>query len=223
MARSLQFDFAEAGETRKHRWGLGMSRFATVTTLTVIPLLIFANSIMGQPESIYRLPVGMRIRLTVDAEINSKVASVNDTFVAAVAKPVLIRDAVVLPVGTLIEGRVSGVSRAASAGQVGKLDVVFESLRISNSARRIDGVMITRIAAKSSRKFTILSILGGIAAGAVVGAAKSGLGAVVGASVGAGAGAGLALLRTGKDVRIRKGEEFEIELRREVVLPVLDY
>ena len=30
-------------------------------------------------------------------------------------------------------------------------------------------------------------------------------------------------MRKGKDVRIRSGEEFDIELKRELVLPVLDY
>lgn len=224
MARSLQFDFAEAGEMRKHRWGLGMRRFATVTTLTVIPLLIFANSIMGQPESIYRLPVGMRIRLTVDAEINSKVATVNDTFIAAVARPVSVRETVVLPVGTVIEGRVSRVSPASGGGRGGKLDVIFETLKISNETRRIEGVMVTPMRAESSGTVSFLSVLGGVAAGALLGAVShTDNGVLIGAGIGAGAGTSIALLRKGKDVRIRKGEEFEIELKKEVTLPVLDY
>ncbi|MBK6724919.1 MAG: hypothetical protein IPG58_17140 [Acidobacteria bacterium] len=75
----------------------------------------------------------------------------------------------------------------------------------------------------SSNTFSILSILGGAAAGALVGAASSPTGALIGAGVGAGAGTGAALLRKGKDVRIRRGEEFEIELRKPVTLTVLDY
>jgi len=46
---------------------------------------------------------------------------------------------------------------------------------------------------------------------------------LIGAGIGGGVGTAVALLRKGKDVRIRKGEEFEIELRKEVMLPVLDY
>ena len=43
------------------------------------------------------------------------------------------------------------------------------------------------------------------------------------AGIGAGAGTGAALLRKGKNVRIKSDEEFEIRLEKEVVLPVLDY
>lgn len=219
----IAFGIRGRGKRGRMGGGLDMSRFATVTTLTVIPLLIFANSIMAQSESIYRLPAGTRILLTVDAEISSKVATVNDTFVAVLARPVMVRDAIALPVGTKIDGRVSGVLRATSGVQPGKLDLVFENLRISSNAIRIDGVISTRIGDRSSRKFTLLSIFSGIAVGAAVGGAKSGRGAILGAGLGAGAGASVALLRAGKDARIRKGEEFEIELRREAVLPVLDY
>jgi hypothetical protein len=203
-----------------------MYRFAGLTTLTVLSILIFANSYssFGQGDSIYRLPAGTRIRVKLDAEINSRVSSVNDTFLVAVAKPVFIRDTVVLPAGTFIEGRVLSVTRAAAGGQAGKLDVVFETMNISNQMRHIDAAMITPIGARSSRTFSILSILGGVAAGAAIGAASdSNNGTLIGAGVGGGAGTAVAMLRKGKEVRIRKGEEVEIELKKEVVLPVLDY
>jgi len=200
-----------------------MNRFANFTLLASLSLLIFVNSIFGQSESIYRLPAGTRISLTVDAEISSKVASVNDTFIATVTKPLSIREVVVLPAGTILEGRVADVSSAAVGGRDGTLDVVFETMKISNSMRKIQGVMVTQVMADSSRTFNVLTILGGLAAGTSVGAANSRKGALVGAAVGAAAGTGIALLRKGKEVRIRKGEQFEIELKKEVVLPVLDY
>ena len=222
---AIAINFADAASRTGEDGGQFMSRFAAIATFTVSSFLIFANSyaLFGQPDSIYRLPAGTRIRLKLDAEINSKVSSVNDTFIATVAQPVMIRDTVVLPVGTTIEGRVSNVTQAAT-GQGGTLDVVFETLKISNETRRIDGTMITQIMAESSRTFNVLSILGGLAVGAAIGgASNSSSGALIGAAVGAGAGTGIAFLRKGKDVRIRKGEEFEIELKKEVLLPVLDY
>lgn len=201
-----------------------MSRFACLGKL-ILSLLIFANlyALFGQPDSIYRLPARTRIRVKIDLELTSRVASLNDTFIVIVAKPVSVRDMVVLPTGTKIEGRVSGIS-PASGGQGGRLNVVFETLKISNTTRRIDGVMVTPIRAGSSRTFSILSILGGAAAGAALGgASNSGRGALIGAGIGAGVGTGIALSRKGMDVTMRKGEEFEIELKKEVVLPVLDY
>lgn len=192
-----------------------------------VSLLIFANSFSStaQPDSIYRLPAGTRIRLKMDVELSSDVASVNDTFTAKVAKPVMIRDVVVLPVGTVIEGRVASVSRAAAGGQNGKLEPVFESLKIVNTTpRKIEGVLVNKLETRSSSLVNVLSIIGGTVIGAVLGAvSKTDQGALIGAGIGAGLGTGAALLRKGKDVRIRKDEEFEIELRREVMLPVLDY
>lgn len=203
-----------------------MHRFAIDRNITVLSLLIFANSLtlVGQTDTIYRLPAGTRIVLKLDAELTSRVSALNDTFLATVTKPVLIRDTIVLPVGTVIEGRVAGVSPAAGGGRPGKLSVVFETLRISNQTRHIDGVLTKEIVVPSNPGLSFLSILGGAAAGGVLGAAsKTSKGVLIGAGIGAAAGTGIAFLRKGKEARIRKDEEFEIELRKEVLLPVLDY
>ena len=203
-----------------------MYRFAAVIQVTVLVFLIFANSTesAGQPDSIYRLPIGTRIALRLDAELNSGVASVNDTFIAVAAKPVSIRGTVVLPAGATIEGRVARVTRANVGGQNGSLDLTFETLKFADGMRSIEGVMTKPIRAESSRRFTFVSIFGGIAAGAAIGAASgSGRKGLIGAGLGGGAGISVALLRKGKNVRIRKDEEFEIELKKDVMLPVLDY
>lgn len=226
MARPLQFDFADAIRSMPRRGRLFMQRFAVLAGLTVLSILIFANSrpSFAQPDSLYRVPAGTHIRLKLDSEINSRSSSVNDTFLATVARPVMIHDAVVLPTGTFVEGRVSDVTRAGAGGQPGKLDVVFGTMKISNQFRHIEGIMITPIRAQSSRRFAFLSILGGLGGGAAIGsAAGSGSGALIGAGIGAGLGTAVAMLRKGKDVRMRKGEEFEIELKKDVMLPVLDY
>lgn len=192
-----------------------------------VSLLIFANSfiVSAQSDSIYRLVAGTRMRLKMDVELSSKVTSVNDTFTATVSKPVMVRDTIVLPAGTVVEGRVTSVTHAGTGGQNGKFDVVFESLRIINSpTRRIDAELVNKIEARSSSLTTALTIVGGTVVGTVFGLfSKSDKGTLIGAGIGAGAGTGIAMLRKGKDIKIRDGEEFEIELKKEVVLPVLDY
>lgn len=203
-----------------------MCRFAAVRKSTVLVILIFANSILlfAQPDSIYRLPAGTKISVKLDVEINSKIASVNDTFLTTVTKPVKIRETVMLPIGTVIEGRVTSVEHAATGNHAGKLEVIFETLRISNETRRIEGLLVKPIPPESSKTFSVLSLIGGAAIGAAIGAiSNADNAALIGAGIGAGIGTSIALLRKGKDVRIRKGDEFEIELKKEVVLPVLDY
>lgn len=203
-----------------------MTSFAGIVKLAVFFLLIFASISLSyaQDDSIYRLAAGTRISVKLDVELSSKVASVNDTFLASVAKPVVNRERVVVPVGTVIEGRVTAVGGAAGGSRNGKLEVVFETLKIAGQERRIEGIPVADVTARSSTAFSFLSVLGGVAIGTALGSTTSSSGGrLIGAAIGAGAGTGVALLRKGKEARIRKDEVFEIELKKDVTLPVLDY
>lgn len=187
--------------------------------------LFFLNSIFINAQSVYELPAGTKIRVRMDNEINSKVSSAGDTFTMKISEPVSIRGTVVLPIGTVIEGRVTGVKRAAIGRKNGRLTLSFEMLRLAGGEKReINGVLVNQPAVKSSQAASVLTVAGGTALGAVFGTvSKSNNGALIGAAIGTGAGAGVAFLRKGKDVQIKADEEFEIELTRKVVLPVQDY
>ena len=206
---------------------LHYSGFAGPRQLILLLALIFANQafVAAQYDSIYRLPAGTRIRLRLDVELSSKVASIGDTFLASVARPVINRDAVVVPVGQVIEGNVAGVRHAGTGGKGGSLDLRFEKLQIAGrAALPIEGTLVRNLESRSPQRGNVLRIVGGTIVGSLIGAAtRSTGGALIGAGIGGGAGTGAALLRKGKDVRIGRNEEFEIVLRKEVVLPVLDY
>ena len=161
----------------------------------LLALMIFANSFFAfaQRDSIYRLPAGTRIRLKMDVELSSKVASVNDTFVASVVSPVIANETVVLPAGSVVEGRVTEVTRAAHVCRDGKLQVVFENLKLTYGTRKIDGVFVSKSVKEQTSKFFLISFFEVIA------------------------------LKKGSEARIRKDQEFEIELRKEVTLPVFAY
>jgi hypothetical protein len=203
-----------------------MNSSRLTTKVFAFLFLFFAvfSSVNAQ-DSIYRLEPGTRIRVQMDNEINSEVASVNDTFTTTIAEAVKVRETVVLPVGTVIEGRITNVERAAGGGKGGSLSVRFETIRFENGEKReIEGVLINELKAARTQKTSILAILGGMGLGALVGGVTKGSsGALIGAGVGAGAGTGIALARKGKNVRIKSDEKFEIRLTKEVVLPVLDY
>lgn len=203
-----------------------MDFIARYAKVFAVLLLLFANfvSVSGQ-RSIYTLPAGTRIRLSMDAAISSKVSSVNDTFTTTVAKSIVVENVVVLPSGTVVEGRVTKVASAAFGGRHGRMQVRFETIRFpDNRSRNINGLLVEDLKPESVKTANIFSIFGGTAAGALIGgAAKNESGALIGAGIGAGAGTAVALLRKGKDVQIKTSEEFEIELKNEVVLPASDY
>jgi hypothetical protein len=204
-----------------------MRSFVTGTKVFAFFLLFFANSLVinGQPGSLYRLPAGTKILLRMDDGISSEFSSANDSFTTSVVTDIVIREVVVLPAGTVVRGYVEEVSRAESAGRSGKINIKLDLLQFDNGDKRaIEGVLVKDLKAASSTKATLLSVVGGTALGAVLGAATgSDGGALIGAGLGGGIGTGVALLRKGKDVGIRDDEEFEIELKKEVILPVRDY
>ena len=195
------------------------------TEIFAFIILLFANFISADAQSNYEIPAGTMMRVSMDNEINSKDANAGDTFTATLASPVLIQETVLLPIGTVIEGRITRVKRASLGGKSGSLEVSFQTLRLVNGAKReIEGVLVNRLKIESAPKVNVLTILGTTALGGIVGAvSKVENGALIGAGVGAGAGASIAFLRKGKNVSIKADEEFEIKLTRTVNLPVQDF
>lgn len=196
---------------------------------TVVLSLFFVNSnfISAQvgdlvkTSSIYELKIGTKIRVRMDNEINSRSSSVNDTFTVQVAEPIIVQGIVVLPVETVITGRVVAVKSATSGGKGGVLKIRFESLRLKTGQKRIiDAVLAAEPHARSSSLRNTLAIIGGTAIGALIGAVSKVQGGVfVGAGIGAAAGTGAVLFRKGKEVRIKADEKFEIKLVKKVSLP----
>lgn len=205
-------------------WRIKTKVFAFFSLLFAIFIQANAQTEIS-PMSVYNIQAGTKILVQMDNEINSKVASVNDTFTTTLAEPLIIREVVVLPVGAVIEGRVTKVNRASSGGKDGSLTVSFEMLRLADSAKReIEGVLDKELEAVSSQKLKALTIIGGTVIGGIVGAlSKAENGALIGAGIGAGAATGAALLQKGKDVSIKADEKFEIRLTKNVVLPAQDY
>ena len=190
--------------------------------------LLFVNfiSVAAQSDSsIYQLSAGTTMRVQMDNEINSKVASVNDTFTITLTAPVTAQQTILLPVGTVIEGRITKVKRASYGGQNGNLEVLFQSLVLTTGQKReIEGILVDALEVEPSSSEKALTVLGGTGIGGIIGAvSKVENGVLIGAGVGAGAGTVIAILRKGKDVRIKADEEFEIKLLKNVILPVQDF
>jgi len=206
---------------------VGVMNFRRQTTKIFAFIFLFFGSflILNAQDSIYQLEAGTKIRVQMDNEISSDVSSVNDTFTTVIAEPFKVQETIILPVGTIIEGRVTSVEPASIGGKSGKLSVRFETIRFENGEKRtIEGVLVNELKALRSHKASVLAVLGGTAIGALIGAvSKSGSGALIGAGIGAGAGTGVALVRKGKNVRIKSDAKFEIELTKQVTLPVVDY
>lgn len=188
-------------------------------------ILFFVSAVMVHSQelsSIYRLQSGTVIRVQMDNEINSKSFSVNDTFTTVVAAPVIVSESIVLPIGTVIEGRITTVKKAAFGGRNGRLNVIFEKITMPGGAKRnIEAVLTTERAIKSSRFSNFLPVIGGTLIGGILGSV-SGTGSriLTGAGIGAAGGTAFSLIKKGTDIKINADEEFEIILIKDVTLPV---
>jgi len=209
------------------------SKFGTANVFAILILFFVINyplraqapaELKKQTDSIYRVPVGTRIRLRMEGVISSKFSTANDTFLARVAVPVMIHDVAILPVGTLVEGRITEASPAGLGSRDGRIDFRMETLRFSDEVNRsIDGEPVAPLKAKH-RSGKWFPAIGGSILGAAIGfAVGSGPGAVIGAGIGGGIGAGAGYSKKGSNIGLKDDDIFEIELKKEVVLPVLDY
>ena len=204
-------------------WRISTKFFALL--FLIFANFIFINAQAETSRSIYELPAGTKIRVRMDNEINSKVSAVDDTFTATISEPVIVRDVSVVPIGTVIEGRITKANRAASGGQNGILSVTFETMSFrTGETREISGDLVNQLKAESSQTAKVLTIIGGTALGGILGAvSQTNNGALIGAGIGAGAGTGAAFLIKGKDVSLKADDVFEIKLTKNVTLPIQDY
>jgi hypothetical protein len=193
---------------------------------TFISILFFAGSVQSQiSDSIYTIKKGTQIRVRMDNEINSEASSVGDTFTTTVSTPVINRGVEVLPVGTIIEGRIISVKNASLGKKNGSFEVKFETLYLPNGIKRqIDAGLLSLEKAHSSPKASALTIAGASGLGAILGSfVEKTKGALIGAGVGLGIGASVVLLQKGKETRIKAGEEIGVLLKQDVTLPPQDY
>lgn len=197
-----------------------------LTKIFIALLILFCFDSTIAAQNIYTLQIATKIRVRMDNEINSKVSSVNDTFTATVSSPVIIDGAEIIPIGSVIEGKITKVRPAAVGKKDGSLEVKFESLRLpDDKSRSIDASLVNQdLIGQKSSAFTKISIVGGTIIGAVIGGViGKGVGAGIGAGIGAGAGTATSYMKRGNEARIKANEEFEIRLNKEVTVPAKDY
>jgi hypothetical protein len=165
--------------------------------------------------------------------ISSATARVGDAFTTTVVDPVYSEGIEVVPAGSIVNGRVTAVTRAARKGKAGTLAVNFVSIKLPNGMSRALNGSLTSLSNEtttydneggvtggSSTKRNIVFIGGGAVAGALIGAiAGGGKGAGIGAGVGAGLGIAGAYFSKGKDAVVEPGTEFGVLLNQPLSLP----
>lgn len=204
-----------------------MRASVNVRRTAIFAVLIFANLTFAnaQTDSSYRIAKGTKLTLAMDVELNTVSAAKNDTFAARLAENYSKDGVVLLPKGTKFEGTVIEIRSAAAGSRDAKLGVVIDKLWVGNEIRRtVSARTVTMFKPESRRTLDILSLAGGTLAGAFIGyASGANNGALIGGAVGAGLGGGTLAVRKGRELRIKQGQKFEIELTEDLLLPAMEY
>lgn len=204
-----------------------MRASVNVRRTAIFAVLIFANLTFAnaQTDSSYRIAKGTKLTLAMDVELNTVSAAKNDTFVARLAENYSKDGVVLLPKGTKFEGTVIEIRSAAAGSRDAKLGVVIDKLWVGNEIRRtVSARTVTMFKPESRRTLDILGLAGGTLAGAFIGyASGANNGALIGGAVGAGLGGGTLAVRKGRELRIKQGQKFEIELTEDLLLPAMEY
>ncbi|HMV83278.1 MAG TPA: hypothetical protein PLD20_02185 [Blastocatellia bacterium] len=177
------------------------------------------------PNNARTLSPGDVIVFRMEDELRSDKSKAGDRFRASVIEPVETAGGkILIPVGTPIEGFVTGVSKAKWGRRSGVISISFSTLE---NARRKKVPVRARLTSsnaderkmlnddgnfrgKNPTKTDIVFIGGGAGLGAGIGAITGGI--LVGTGIGAAAGLTIALLAKGRNAEVRAGQRFGMEL-----------
>jgi hypothetical protein len=152
-------------------------------------------AISSSPTDSRSLPSGTTLDVLLDQEIGTKSSKVGDTFSATVQNAVMATNgATVVPAGTKVYGKVTGLDNSDRVGEPAAIRIDFERMVVNGSSMPLYAkVAATNLETRGgdTRNETVRKAGVGAAAGAVLGGILSGgdldkilLGGVLGAAAG---------------------------------------
>ena len=177
------------------------------------------------PVSANSLPTGSVLTVTLDQQVGTKTSKVGDTFSATVVDAVVASNGqTVVPAGTKVYGKVTGLQDSNNAGQKAAIRLDFERININGVERPFEAnITATQLQTQGedSRNETLKKAGIGAAAGAVLGAVIGGgdvskiLG---GAAIGAAAGTVISLGTGEVDAVLPAGSKMTLRTTQQVTL-----
>ena len=151
------------------------------------------------------IPVGTRVTVRIDSQINSKTARTGQKFHANLARDLVVNGKTVARSGAPAMGTVSHVKSSGRLHAPGELSLRLTAVEVNGKMVPISSSAF-RAKGKSHTKSNAVKIGGGTATGAVLGGVfGGGKGALIGAAAGGAAGTGLAAA-TGKEEAVIHAE-----------------
>ncbi len=156
---------------------------------------------------------GTKIQVRLQDALDSSVNQSGDTFQAILDKDIIVDGLVVAPRGSVLDGRLSNVSRSGRVEGRASMSLQLTSMTVGNQTYPLQTEILS-FQAESTKKQDATKVGVGAGLGAVIGAiAGGGKGAAIGAAVGAGAGGATVVATRGKEVKFEAEHAFSFVLR----------
>jgi hypothetical protein len=180
----------------------------------------FFDRLLGERTRAVTVPPGTVVQLRFSETVSSRYSSVGDAFRTTVDQDVRIADAVAIPAGSVIIGRVTEAHQPQKVGGRARLSLEFTAIELpSGESESIEAVFARR--GKSENLEDAAIIAGSTLGGAVLGeAVHEGEGGVIGGILGGIGGAVAASKTRAKPVEVPAGTVMAVELVRPVTLEV---
>jgi type IV secretory pathway VirB10-like protein len=164
------------------------------------------------------LPEGTELTLVLEEPLSSTASHPGDPVTARVERATSEDGRIVLPGGTVLQGRVSDARPSGRVSGRARVAVDFDRIVVRGRTHELDASPIVAEApGEGSRDAKVVG--GSAAAGAILGAIADGKkGAVRGAVIGAGAGGAAVLITKGREIEMPAGSRWTVRVRNSVRL-----
>jgi hypothetical protein len=173
------------------------------------------------PSTASALPIGTTLEVQLDQSISATQSRVGDQFTAHVTNAVMAQNgATVVPVGAVVQGRVTGVEPSSDPTRPGLIRLDFESLRFNDRSYPFNA-SVERTAIPGRSNDDLLKAAGaGAAVGGVLGAVigRDVKGVLVGGAIGAATGSLISLGMQSGDARLPEGTRLTLRNNSRVAL-----
>jgi len=177
------------------------------------------------PVSANSLPTGSVVTVTLDQPVGTKTSKVGDTFSATVAEAIVAANGqTVVPAGSKVYGKVTGLQDSDNVGQKAAIRLDFERINVNGVERPFEAnITATNLQTQKeeSRDETLKKAGIGAAAGAVLGAVIGGgdISKILGgAAIGAAAGTVISLGGGDVEAVLPAGSRMTLQTTQQVAM-----
>jgi hypothetical protein len=165
------------------------------------------------------VPADTTLALEMRTAVNTGTSSAGDTVTAALVEAVVVDGVEVLPAGSLLSGRVAGVTSSGKVKGRAHVAIEFDQITAYDETYPVAAKFDARAPSTKERDAEKIAIpaVGGAILGAVIGGKK---GAAVGAAIGGGAGTAAVLMTAGDEIEIREGATLSLAIGQTVDVKV---